>query len=98
MHLRNGDRPYRDCADALTFWPEIETAVGVRLDGDGDIELLAPFGIDSLLAGRLTANPKRDRSIFLDRIRSKRWLDTWPDLELSHAWVAEAWNASNSGA
>jgi hypothetical protein len=97
MHSRNDDRPYRDCADAMSFWPEIETAVGARLDGDGEIELLAPFGTGSLLAGRLTANPKRARATFFDRVRSKRWLEIWPRLELADAWAAEALNASNSG-
>ncbi|MEJ2456857.1 MAG: nucleotidyltransferase family protein, partial [Novosphingobium sp.] len=31
MHLRNGDAPYRDTADAMTHWPETATDVAVRL-------------------------------------------------------------------
>ncbi len=80
MHRRNGDRPYTSTADAMTFWPEKETAVGVRLTGDREIELSAPFGIDSLLTGRLTHNPKRSRALFDERVRSKKWLERWPRL------------------
>jgi len=97
MHARNGDRPYRDCADAMTVWPEIETAIGARLDPQGQVELLAPFGIDSLLAGRLTANPKRPREVFLGRVRSKRWLEIWPRLELADGWADDDFNAQHSG-
>ncbi len=39
MHLRNGDRPYRDCADALCHWAETCTAVALRLVGER-LELL----------------------------------------------------------
>ena len=30
MHVRNGDRPYADLADALAHWPETCTAVAAR--------------------------------------------------------------------
>lgn len=88
MHVRNGDRPYRDCEDAMRFWPEIETAVAARIDDAGQVELLAPFGTASLMAGRLTANSKRDRELFLDRLRSKQWLQRWPGLRLTDERVA----------
>lgn len=28
MHVRNGDRPYISSADAMSFWPEKQTALG----------------------------------------------------------------------
>jgi len=80
MHIRNGDRPYLSCADAMRFWPEVETAVGARIVRGGRIELLAQFGTESLRAGRITPNPKRSRDIFFDRLASKRWLLHWPKL------------------
>lgn len=42
MHLRNGDRPYRDCRDALAHWPEVETALAARLTAEGKLESSAP--------------------------------------------------------
>ncbi|MDJ0656247.1 MAG: nucleotidyltransferase family protein [Xanthomonadales bacterium] len=82
MHLRNGDAPYLDSADAMSHWPEIETAVGARLKPSGEVELLAPFGTDSLLAGHLTHNPKRPYELFMSRVISKNWLQKWPNLQI----------------
>ncbi|MCZ4338869.1 nucleotidyltransferase family protein [Shewanella colwelliana] len=31
MHIRNGDEPYTSTLDAMAYWPELETAVGVNL-------------------------------------------------------------------
>ena len=31
MHLRNHDKPYLSCIDAMSYWPEQQTAVGVNL-------------------------------------------------------------------
>ena len=31
MHLRNGDEPYRNTCDALSFWCETPTAIAARL-------------------------------------------------------------------
>lgn len=30
MHIRNKDKPYMSTRDALSYWPELETAVGAR--------------------------------------------------------------------
>jgi hypothetical protein len=32
MHLKNGDKPYQSALDALSKWPEVVTAIGVRVD------------------------------------------------------------------
>ncbi|GGF52997.1 nucleotidyltransferase family protein [Alteromonas lipolytica] len=83
MHQRNQDPPYRDCADAMRYWPEQETAVGVRLDVDNGIVVAAPFGVASLWAGQLTPNPKRDFTIFARRVATKDWLTRWPNLSVA---------------
>ena len=82
IHLRNRDRPYKNTTDAMTFWPEIETAVGVRLGDSGQIHISAPFGTESLFLGKITYNPKRDKKTFLHRVESKQWLRLWPDLQV----------------
>lgn len=85
MHLRNGDAGYRDCADAMRHWPEVCTAVAVRLRGDG-LELLAPLGVDDLLdlrvrpTERFRAKPERYR----ERLAAKNWLTRWPKLRIEH--------------
>ena len=82
MHLGNGDAPYLDSSDAMTYWPEVETAVGARLDEIGRLHLLAPLGTESLLAGHITHNPKRSLEVFTSRVTSKNWLLQWPKLRV----------------
>jgi hypothetical protein len=82
MHASNGDPPYKDSADAMSFWPEIETAIGACLDSHGELQLLAPFGTESLTAGFITPNPRRSYELFLSRVQSKKWLQKWPSLRI----------------
>ena len=85
MHLRNGDRPYTSATDAMRHWPETATAVAVRLGADDRIEVAAPFGLDDLfdLIVRPTARFQGEkRQAYLDRLRAKNWLATWPDLTI----------------
>ena len=83
MHTRNQDPPYLNSLDAMRYWPELETAVGVKLTPEGDLELAAPFGIQTLLAGIITHNPRRQRDVFDQRVASKGWLSHWPRLRLA---------------
>jgi hypothetical protein len=83
MHLRNNDQPYGSATDAIMAWPETATAVAVRLGMDDVIEVAAPLGLDDLfnLVVRPTARFKMEkRQIYVDRVRSKNWLATWPNL------------------
>ena len=82
MHLKNNHRPYQNCEDAMTYWPEQETAVGVAMDNNGDIQVVAPFGLEGLFAGHITENVKGDKQAFLQRVNNKKWLTIWPRLRL----------------
>lgn len=80
MHLRNGDDPYRSTAEAMRYWPETATAVAVRLDAAGAIEINAPLGLGDLFALRLRPTPafRGDKlPIFEKRISSRRWLSRY---------------------
>lgn len=85
MHIKNGDAPYTSCADAIARWPETATAVAARVDSKGEIELLAPLGVDDLLYLRVcptshfAATPEK-RSVFRARVEEKNWSRTWPKL------------------
>lgn len=83
MHWRNGDDAYHSTADAMCHWVEIETAVGVRFDENGHLMLVAPLGVETLLAGSVSLNPNRPKpETFKRRIEEKRWLETWPALKI----------------
>ena len=80
MHRRNGDVPYQDTTDALRFWLETATCVAVRLRRDGGLHVLAPYGLDDLLALRSRPTPagRRKRGAYLARMTAKDWPTTWP--------------------
>lgn len=82
MHHRNQDPAYQNSTDAMRYWPEKETAVGVRLNDSDQLVLAAPFGVESLLKGKLTHNPLRSKTVFEQRIASKQWLEKWPKLQV----------------
>ncbi|HBX35880.1 MAG TPA: nitrate reductase [Pseudohongiella sp.] len=84
MHLRNDDRPYSSTSDAMSYWVEVETAVGATLNSAGDIVLVSPFGFDALFDLTVTINAKRPKPVdFHKRMSSKRWLDIWPRLVIN---------------
>ena len=82
MHLRNGDSPYLNVLDAMGYWPEQETAVGVKLSTDNKLVLHAAFGFSSLFNLNLTANPKKNSVVFTQRIKQKSWLRHYPLLKV----------------
>lgn len=100
MHLRNGDAAYSSVADAMRHWPETATAVAVRLDSSGSIEINAPLGLDDLFALRLRPTPSflADKlPIFIDRISSKRWIERYPSLSIEMEAIFPAHEALSSG-
>lgn len=86
MHVRNGDPAYADVADALRHWPEVCTAVAVRLSGE-QLELLAPLGVEDLLELRVrpTGHFLGKLDLYRQRVREKDWLRRWPLLCIESA-------------
>jgi hypothetical protein len=82
MHVAKGLPPHRDTAHAMTFWLETPTAVGIRLEADDTLAIVAPFGVDDLLglACRPTPWGAARRGDYDARIAAKRWRAHWPGL------------------
>jgi hypothetical protein len=80
MHVWKNLPQHRSTADSMTFWLETVTAVGVRLEADESVTVIAPLGTDDLLG--LTCRPtpfghaRRDE--YETRIATKRWREMWP--------------------
>jgi uncharacterized protein len=75
--------PHGTVADGLASWPETATAVGIRLALDGDIQVLAPLGLDDLFALRLRHNAARTAvEVFWQRVEAKQWAQRWPELQI----------------
>ena len=84
MHIRNREAPYSDTADAMSRWVQTATAVGARIDGEGEIRILAPHGLDDLvdLILRPTPSHAHRREMFETIVAEKRWLEIWPKLKI----------------
>ncbi|UYN95718.1 MAG: nucleotidyltransferase family protein [Enhydrobacter sp.] len=80
MHVWKGLPPHRSTADSMLYWLETVTPVGVRLEADDTLTLVAPLGIDDLLnlVCRPTAFGRTRRDEYEARIASKRWGELWP--------------------
>ena len=82
MHVRNGDLPYASSLDAMSYWPEQETAVGIRQIAPSQYECIAAFGFETLFGFSITHNLKRSQETFKSRVNSKGWLVRWPSLRV----------------
>ncbi len=80
MHLRKSLPPHESTAHAMTFWLETVTAVGVRLEADDTLSVIAPLGVDDLvnLTCRPTPYGRTQRADYEGRIAQKRWRELWP--------------------
>lgn len=73
---------YTSVQDAMSNWPETATAIALRLDAHGQLEWIAPFGIEDLMTLKLRFNTVLvSRQSCLERMHSKAFLQRWPDLE-----------------
>jgi hypothetical protein len=71
--------PFASAAAAVATFPETATCVGVRLETNGELRVIAPFGLDDLLAGICRHNPTRaPPEVFARRVADKGWRARWP--------------------
>jgi hypothetical protein len=86
MHVVNQVPPYTSASEAISKFPETASAVGVKLDGQGELQLTAPWGIQDLLMMKLRPTPFFAEStelmpIYEGRIERKNWKEKWPLVE-----------------
>ncbi|QSX34853.1 nucleotidyltransferase family protein [Shewanella avicenniae] len=81
MHLKHGHRPYHSVSDAMSYWPELETAIAVSLH-QGQLQLLDNCCLHSLMSLYLSPNPLANAESFQLRISSKGWLTHYQYLML----------------
>jgi hypothetical protein len=86
MHLRNGDMPYHSTEDALRFWPEQVTAIGVQLHEGDQIRICAPYGLEDLYWLVVRKSPAfMDTAYYNERVCKKNWQEHWPKLTIIRA-------------
>ena len=84
MHERNRDRPYRSTEDALSFYLETATSIGVRLERDNRLTVIAPWGVDDLMGLRSRSTPRGREKYdeYLARMQAKNWPARWSKLRV----------------
>jgi hypothetical protein len=75
--------PLQSIQDAVASWPETATSVAVRLTPGGDIDVIAPLGLDDLLAMVIRRNSHRvSVALYRQRIAEKQYLKRWPRVQI----------------
>jgi|GEM_PF-110898 len=82
MHCVNNEPPYNSIENAISHWPETATAFIARLNDQGGIEFIAPYGFDDLLRLLVINTPPFENrtDAIRSRIEKKHWMTIWPRL------------------
>ncbi|MDQ5969289.1 MAG: uncharacterized protein QG579_446 [Patescibacteria group bacterium] len=85
-HVWKNLPPYTSTEDAITYWPETATCIGVTLDEKKELKLIAPYGIDDLVNLRIRMTPKFPEGVerVKERVKNKKWLEKWPKLKVTY--------------
>ncbi|WP_414752480.1 nucleotidyltransferase family protein [Anabaena sp. CCY 9910] len=71
--------PLSSLEEAIATWPEYTTAVGVTLEADDNIRVIAPFGLNDLFGMIVRRNPTRvSVETYRKRIEQKQYVARWP--------------------
>ncbi|PAE06733.1 hypothetical protein CHI12_14805 [Terribacillus saccharophilus] len=86
MHEVNRMPAFRDTEHAIACYPETATSIGVSFEGE-KLRLLAPYGVDDLLACRIAPTPLYVKGtsyhpIYLKRVKQKNWQRLWPHVRV----------------
>jgi hypothetical protein len=84
MHLYNNHEQYVSTYNAISYWTETATCIGVRLIDD-ELQVMAPHGLNDLFALLITPTDASSNgcNIVLRRVHEKNWLSLWPRLTLA---------------
>jgi uncharacterized protein len=75
--------PLNSTADGVATWPETATSVGMRLEDDDELAIVAPLGLDDLLGLVHRRNPARvSVEEYERRLVTKRIAERWPQAKI----------------
>ena len=84
-HLFSKSRPKaRSSCEALSYWVETPTCVGVRLEKDNSFTICAPHGLKDLFALIVRPSPHHSTNLehYKKRVKEKNWEKQWPKLKI----------------
>jgi len=82
MSIKHGHIPYQGCIEAMSYWPEIQTAIGVTKLPDEKLTVASPFNPNKVVQLAVTRNPKCTSIDFYERMKKKGWEKLWPELRI----------------
>lgn len=87
MHKINNLPPYISSVDGIANFPETVTALGVKLDEQNKIVLVAPHGIADILQMSVNPVPRFAKNkdllkVYEQRVQNKNWLTIWPNVRI----------------
>ena len=86
QHFGHAVTPLASLADAVASWPEFATCMGVWLDDDDRLHVIAPHGLDDLFAMIVRRNRARvSVQTYRERVASKRYAQRWPRVTVVEA-------------
>jgi hypothetical protein len=72
-------QPLHSLEEAVASWPEYATSVGLTLEQDNSISVIAPHGLEDLFAVVVRRNPTRvSINTYRQRVAQKRYAERWP--------------------
>jgi hypothetical protein len=75
--------PLTSLEEAVASWPEYATCVGLRLEADDSITVIAPHGLQDLFGCVVQRNPIRASvDTYRQRIIQKRYAARWPKVRI----------------
>lgn len=82
MSVKHGHSPYHGCIEAMSYWPEIQTAIGATMSSAGEIKVVSPFSSFDVIQLSVSRNAKCTSNIFYERLAEKGWESLWPKLRI----------------
>ncbi|WP_341678011.1 nucleotidyltransferase family protein [Niveibacterium sp. SC-1] len=75
--------PLASLEEAVASWPEYATAVGLRLEANDTITVIAPHGLEDLFGLIVRRNPARASiETYRERIAQKQYAQRWPGVTI----------------
>ncbi|RVD17729.1 nucleotidyltransferase family protein [Mesorhizobium sp. M4B.F.Ca.ET.017.02.2.1] len=72
---------YTSSSESVSYFASKTHAVGVRYDADGELDLVAPFGLDDVFSFRITPNRVTDNQR-THEVKGRRAQECWPEISV----------------
>lgn len=85
-HFGHAVEPLHSLHEAVASWPEYATCVGLTLNEDDSIGVIAPYGLDDLFNCIVRRNPMRvSLATYRQRVEQKNYASRWPKVRVVEA-------------